>query len=330
MISLLVVLVTYLALRSQTYVPFAKRVPIYLRTQLLANSGIQIAAAQLVTFSQAKKGEQAPDQKAQKPKPEEQKKQFLEKLLPVLNRWQTFNLKESADGVSGTIKICIGAEDGKIDINQLWDFEKQKFIFKDNKDGEKLFEELFNRIGALTGSTNVLPALETLFKNRAYPLNDVSELLMVKEFQVFQNDLFYEPTADEESKKIYLSDIFTVASGKKGIDPWLFSHSWRTILELKLLEGGRAQALKAFKMQTNWKTDWDKAFVSLYEKNIASLPKSMDLLLSRQFDPKLFSVLSYATIGKITTKMYALLELIETTQKNVTTIEIKIRKLYWL
>jgi len=47
-------------------------------------------------------------------------------LLPHLNRWQTFHLTKDIDGVDGTIYICISSEDGKLNINKAFDFDKNE------------------------------------------------------------------------------------------------------------------------------------------------------------------------------------------------------------
>ena len=76
--------------------------------------------------------------------------------MPTLNRWQTFELTEEIDGLDGEIKLCITCEDGKLDLNQWYDFNKKKFIGGEGThrgkfnmkhahsfDGKKIFKAVF-------------------------------------------------------------------------------------------------------------------------------------------------------------------------------------------
>ena len=51
----------------------------------------------------------------------------MSRILPTLNRWQEFDLKEKVDGVDGQIKVCLMCEEGKINLNRIIDFEKGTF-----------------------------------------------------------------------------------------------------------------------------------------------------------------------------------------------------------
>lgn len=324
-ITLLIVIVTYIATRAHTFAPLAARTQEQLKSRMLALSGIQIGAAQLVSFATGKKEDQEKKLSA-----DEKQKKFLEKLLPVLNKLQTFPLKKAVDGTQGRIQICIGSEEGKLDLNQLWNFQKQQFAYEQEKnkdEWQKMYEDLFSRIGKSSKGSNLLQTLQTFLKNRGYVINDPTELLLIKEYQTFKFDIFYDP---EKKDKVYLTDIFTVWTSKKTIEPWLLSQSLKNVLELKSEEKFE-QALKNFKIQSNWKNDWDKLFLSIYQKNFASLPKNFELILNPKFETKIFSIVSHGTFAGITTKMFAIVELSEKkSEKNEISFETKIRKLYWL
>lgn len=332
LISLLTVIVSYMALRAQTFAPFASARPDQMKSRLLAYSGVQIAMAQLVGWSTVKKDEQVPNEPAKKPDPLQAKKQLLENLLPVLNQFQQFTLSKKVDGIDGELDICIGCEAGKINLNALWDFQKERFVFDDpaQKDQKKIYEDIFVKIGSLTKTTNLLSALENYFKTRGYLIDDPTQLLLVKEFQPFAKALFYDPS-DGAKDAIYLTDIFTVWSGSPTIDPWVLSHSVAQLLDFKPAQVKNAAELaEMLKARMNWKADWDKALQPIYQKAFNTLPNSIDSLLTAQFEPKIFSVLVTAQVGKATSKMMAFLELENKTSGKNATIEIKIRKIYWL
>ena len=48
-------------------------------------------------------------------------------LLPHLNKWQTFNLDKQIDGIDAKIKVCISSEDGKLNLNEVFNFETKEF-----------------------------------------------------------------------------------------------------------------------------------------------------------------------------------------------------------
>ena len=67
-------------------------------------------------------------QAGKQPEQSSEGKQLLKAILPVINRPQSFALKQAVDGINGTITIVLGSEEGKININKLYDFDKHKFL----------------------------------------------------------------------------------------------------------------------------------------------------------------------------------------------------------
>ncbi|MCL5875164.1 MAG: type II secretion system protein GspK [Candidatus Dependentiae bacterium] len=330
-ISLLSLMATYIALRVHTYYPAMSYPQTKAQAHLLALGGVHVGMAQLVDFFAAKKDKEV-DSQQKKANPDEESKQFLTKLLPKLNQWQTFPLEKNIEGVAGSIKICISSEDGKLDLNQLWDFKNDQFAFEKQENKKKLFQDLFSHIEKVSKKADLFTSLQKMFKTRGYVFNDVSELLMIQEYQKFANHLFYEPIDTKEEAPVCLADIFTIWTGKQKLSPWLFSSAWQRILDLKSVKNSSVeQALKEFKKNTQWTLSWDKTVSLLYEKNFNSLPKNMDLLFEAKFEPKIFSVLSYGIFDKTTDKVLAILELATTKEKDgAQKIEVKVRKLYWL
>jgi hypothetical protein len=342
-ISLLVVLITYISFKSSAFVPLSRAMINRQKAYALALSGVHIACAQLAQ-EHKKAAQQAPEasEKEHKSKndPKEQATALLKDLLPIKNRWQHFNLKKAADGLNGTISICIVSEEGKLNINQLFDYKKQKFVGEGSAKGDakKMFQKLFDALKPHLNNTDLFPAFEKFLKERQYKLRDVTELLTIKEFEIFKKNVFYEPSDQGESEKrpVYLTDIFTVWSGKPTVEPWLFSDSISALLGLKRADGKESipkaqidDALKKFKVQTNWSTDWDHVLAPLYGKKFNTLPQGIDAFIATTFGPSTFSVLSYGKIGSMTQKVLAIIERTVSSDDDAQ-INVIIKKIYWL
>ena len=316
------------------------------KAKMLAQAGLQIAISQLVAFK--KEEEAKPGAKEEKPKPDPAKeaKAFLMTILPVINRSQTFALNEKIDGIDGEINVVITCEQGKIDINAMFDFEKkdfagQGFIKEAIKKGLKV---LFDELQKIVGGTDLFKAFEKFLKERQYELNDVTELLAIPAFAVFKNNIFYEPISDKKQQqakkaKVYLTDIFTVHSGEKRIEPWLLSDSVAGLFGLK--QAGFAEVaerkknieqwLKNFKLQVpSWKQEWKNTLGLIYGKELNSLPKGIESMLSVKFEPKQFSVLCFGTVGNVTQRLLALVERTKDSQNDKISYDIKVKRLYWL
>ncbi len=339
-IGLSVVLVTYVTFKASAYTPFAQAMVDREKATQLALSGVQVACAQLAQEPK-KQQETAEEHKHDQAQAEgNSDRDLLKMLLPIKNQWQKFTLKKARDGVNGTIEVCIVSEYGKIDINALYDFKKHDFNDLGAPKGEakKTLELLFDRIKQQIGGENLFPAFEKFLKERQYKLHDVTELLTIKEFELFKRNVFYEPPeqksmqAPAQKRPIYLTDIFTVWADAK-INPWLISDSLSALLDLKRADGNEhpaeefAESIKKFKSSLVWPADWDLIFAPLYGKQFASLPKGSEYYLNTKFETSTFSVLSYGNVGKFTQKIMAIVERIEAENAHV---EVIIKKLYWL
>jgi len=350
-LSMIVMLVTQLFQNSTIHFYFDRTMIEREKATALAKGGIELAISQLTL---PKSDETKSNEKTQTPpKDAEEKKdpniELLKKVLPILNRWQSFTLKEDIDGLDGEIKLCITCEDGKIDINQWFDFNKKKFIGEDAKDhslkgeasidGKKIFKVLFNSIKKSASGKDLFELFEKFLKQRQYKLNEVTELLTIKEFrEAFKEALFYEPPALKGTKKeqrpVYLMDIFTIWSGAKTVNPWLLSDSICAIVGLMRAQTGDTparekeveQLLKGIKsIEGDLKITWEKVLQKLYGKELKAVPSEFSSLLAQNFEAKTFGVLSYGTVGKITQKVFAIIERNKNAQVPYT-----IKRLYWL
>ena len=344
-ISISVVLVSYMFNRQASYVPFMEAMAQREKAKMLALGGIQLAISALVEEEEAK--ETTPGEEKKQRSQDEETKKFLARILPSLNRWQRFSLKEEVDGVEGQIHICISCEDGKININEIYDFEKQKFKGEGDPkaDYKKIMQELFAQLKESIGRDNLFEPFEKFLKERGYPLDDVTELLTIKEFAIFKRSVFYEPLLDEDKKgaqkkkrPVFLTDLFTIWSNRHTIEPWLFSDSIKGMLGLRRVKEGDSKEwgamikglLKEFKSTVQWSSDWNKFLGSAYEKDFTSLPKSIESILSTKVEAKTFTVLSYGKAGEIGQKLLAIVQREKGSKDKSIPYDVKVKKIYWI
>ena len=251
-----------------------------------------------------------------------------------MNRWQTFKLDYAKDGVDGEISICLMSEDGKLNINELYNFEKHEFIGnkKQQEELKTLLKTIFDSIqkAGNKSEVNLFEAFEKFLKDRQDKVRDVTELITVKEFESFKNNMFYTPAQGEQSKKLFLTDIFTIWSQTPIMNPWFFSASMCQILGLEQPKKISEDALKAFKTFYSWPQDWDAIFTKVYKKDFKALPKSFQLILATTFGPETFSVLSYGKVGDITHRIFAILERDTQDREDKAPAKVTIKKIYWV
>jgi hypothetical protein len=339
LIALSVILVAYINNKSSGYIPFARLAVDRQKAHALAYGGVQLALSQLATA--------APGTQKAKPTALDHTKALLTTLLPVHNQWQSFTLKNKEDGFDGELKICITCESGKIDINKIYDYKTKKFVGEGQKTGDykKIMEALFERITPLVHGTDLFKGFEKFLKERHYNIQDVTELLLIKEFAAFKNNVFYEPLAQKPSEKemapqqgIFLTDIFTVWSGKATITPWLISSSLGKLLKFQPIRSEVTkeqkmiqEQLKNFAIKTEWSSQtWDKQITPFYGITFKEVPEFAASLFNNTFEPTTFSVLSQAKVGTITQRLLAIVQRDESLQPDSAAFGVTIKKLYWL
>jgi len=348
-LGIMVFLITYIFNRSLPFITHTTTLTKHDQAKQLALGGIQLGISQLAWAAAPQEGKKKPQPlgKQQPEPPEEKDKRFLEIILPVINRWQTIDLTENNQGIEGNIQIAISCEDGKININEIYDFEHKKFVGEgnppDKADYKKIMQALCGEIDKQAGGKKLFDALAAFLKKRDYPLNDVTELLTSKEFEIFKHRLFYEPpelekTQQKQKKQIYLTDIFTVASAEKTVRPWLLSNSMCGLLNLEQVKPDDIKKrkesvtkwLNAFKSTAKWDEDWDKMLAPVYGTKYNAVPKFIKPIFATKFGPNTFSILSYGKVDNVTQRFLAIVEKDTPSQNNDGRAVITIRKLYWL
>jgi hypothetical protein len=283
------------------------------RARISALNGITLALTQLNKKEVATK-----DAKDEKPKSDQVL--FLQKMLPILNQWQTFHLTEKLDGINATIKIYLSCEDGKIPLSALFD-EKEKKINKD-------FLPLLKKIGGERKSSGPDFSAKLINMISRKTLDDASQLYSCSDLP------FFISPADEKTKTrkegYYqhdaLTDLFSTWNTEKKINPLFLSAGCKKIFNIKnpFSSAKDDKNEKSFYDQiaqtigTQWGSDWSKNsthLTTLYKTDV-TLPAETHSILSEVIEPKVFSVLSCGIVNGTEQRIYAVMhrKAVETAQ----------------
>ncbi len=299
LLALMTVIVTKIYYRSSGAIPFIHTSLKRDQAHLLAFSGVQLAMSILANKSY-------------------EQEEYLNQVFPVLNNWHKIQFKSDIDGIDGEINFCITCEQGKFNLNQLYDFEKHVFPEKQRK---ALLEVL--------AKTNLLKPdfivdLEQFLKIKSGPLNDVSELLNEPKIaERFKNQIYYAPSKENQAK-IFLTDLFTVIDPHAKSNPLLLSNSLLNLMGLNSHQdsAARKQAVQAvFKKLHNLQEkpkagatakapEIEEIISELYGvSKISKLsPEMLSLFIADVLPPMTFSVLVYSTVNLITCKIFAIIQ----------------------
>ena len=326
MLSLIAIITQQLLKSSMVGSKFVKTMVDREHAEMLALGGINVAIAQLnngivaakavaVRGAAAREGRDETAQEARDEKKENPMQAFILHLLLHLNRWQDFDLDYKNDGVEGKVSICISSEHGKININEVFDFKKQ--VFK--KEYEAILKSL-EIPGIITGA-EFLKRLEDFFKKRSKKIYDITELSVA--LGLDNLNVFYQPPAKpakrgagEPHNDVFLADIFTVCTHDATIDPLVFSDSIRAIFGLQRVRANDASLLQedvkkiAEEFKPQGSQDWN-AHWNLLQPLYGEKPKVFDVLkdiFSKSFTSKVYSVLSYAKVGSVEQRVYAIVQ----------------------
>ncbi|QQR49733.1 hypothetical protein IPF37_02720 [bacterium] len=271
------------------------------------------APAQTQDEAATDKNESKEKKKAQTPK-----QKFLMRILPYLNRWQTITLTDEQDGMAGIIKICISCEHGKINLNEAYDFEKQEF----KPAYQRLLKGLELKGNVVLAAGEILERLDDFLKKRRKKLDDISELGQINDFG--ELDAFYKPPRLAQLKRekntpnagLALQDLFTIWTPTAEMEPLFLSDALCAILGLRRPMADDPQTMNdAFKkvvseFQENWGQNLDGNWSHL-ELIYGEKPKNlsdMKDLFSKQFGPKVYSVLCYGKVGNVEQQLLAIVQ----------------------
>lgn len=335
LVAIATVLITALYRKGSLFVPFISTMYQREQAKMLALSGIQVALAQLsYTLEKSEKQKEGTTQQTSQDAP------FFAYIFPKMHQWQSFVLKKDIDGIDGTIAIMLASEEGKINLNAVYDFVNKKFVGEGQlvgRDWKKIMQQLLQRVEKKMGiSKNLFASFEKFMKQRHYKLNDASELFTIDAFDSFEPHQFYDQVPkDMKERPLYLFDLFTVY-GYGSLQPWLLSDSVRAVLDMKRVSNKpfskeQIEAItKKFKPTTSITNDWNSLFQPIYGIAFQRLPKGIDAVFETTFDPKLFSVVSYGKVGNMSIGVYAILERVKRLVKQKTEYNVLIKKFYWI
>lgn len=333
-LSVCSVLISLCFSRTMVYQQLMKLVTNQQQCQQLALSSINLAQAILAPQKEVKENG---DKKALTNDKQKEDQALFKKILPYFNKEKKFKLTEKIDHFDATIILSIQSEHGKLNLNSLYDFEKKKFINEGKpNDCKKLCTWLFGRISEITGKQNLMAAFENILKKRELEFNDPLELLADKDFkEQFTDNIFIN--FEQKNKKIFLTDIFTVYTEPEAqnsidpvasmINPWLFSMSWQTLLNLNVKENLSKEDIQKFtdkisnqsyatsNKQPNPQTGgsfyenyWNECFKDFYQKEYKDLPQEIKSILTTSFEANIFSLLVKARIAETVSSIFTIVK----------------------
>lgn len=355
MMAALSALIVYIFNRGMTAIPLVAIILDKEKAKLLCMSGVEVTRSLIAGPQEAKEttkdtaqesgaqeaAQVGQDAQAEKAKQQSPELAYLQSLLPRMNRWSEFVLRQQIDGVDGILKICITCEDGKINLNKIYDFKTRKFMGEGFGGGnwKVMVDLLLKNIEKSMGVAGLFDALEFFLKAQKGPIDDVSPLLKTSAFAVFRDRLFLQPPAAGQKDvppTIALTDLFTAHGTTAALEPWLLSASllyacnlpYDGTVSVEERTKSVAQWTKYFKPTTSWRSDWSNTGKLLYQKEFAALPKGVDAFFASTFKPTMFGVLVEATVGRATQKMYAIVERTRHSHNNQIVYDSVVRKWY--
>jgi len=321
------------------------------RAEMLALGGINLAITQL-TIEQPRGKEEKLSPKEEKERKKKGFTEFLERTLPHMNRWQLFELKEEIDGIDGEVKICISCEDGKIDINKAFDFNKGVFKLE--------YEPLLKTLQLTKEKTkeSFLTKLAAYLKKRKRNVSDLSELLEEPTLEITKH--FYVPPERADNPKLSkpntdlaIGDIFTIWGKNGQLEALFLSDALCSILNLrrpaahdaKFLAEKFKQITKEFDpgLDQNQEKFW-KIVRPIYEQKSSFKIKDRKIF-SPKFEPRVYSVLSSGKVGTVQQHVLAIIKALpekkaakepkaeekkEEKEKKRTVRRFKVLRLYWI
>ena len=348
-ISMAMVIASYIGRRGSYYLPFSYMIADREKAKMVALGGVQVAIAQLSQVPKKDQKKETSEKESKQnsssdvsagalAKADTQEKDLLTRILPTINRWQHFDLKEDIDGIDGKISLCLMCEEGKINLNQIIDFKKGVFKGNDQSGWKAAMQEICKAIERVNKGSELFAAFEKIVKEVKVPFNDATELVTRKEFNSFKDTMFYQPPTAKKQDTIYLTDIFTVWSSSDKLEPWLFSDSINGLFGLPRVEVDDIKKrkeqtenwLKNFKEKANWQQDWQTILMPMYGKELRTLPKNIDSVLKPTFAPQYFSVLVDGKVDDVTQRVYAIVKRTKRAQGENIEYDVEIIKLYWL
>ncbi len=311
------ILVTSLLQRAIAYDRLHKVLFMTQQARILALNGIEIARAQLSNPLTLEKEKNPVDQN----------------IVPFLyvDYIQTFSYTQEKDGFDGEVSFCISSEEGKINLNRLYNFEERKYKVEKEFDGQKIAALLQEPMQKYFSIEQFEKALDQLLQKR--PLEDISQLLTLS----IKGKLFKDLLTD--TKQPDLTDLFTLASGSAQLQPLYFSDSLAEVLQLEkqpLAKDKRLEIIKklySLKGSIDWEKQWKELLAPLFKKEYTGIPDVIKKSIASKIETTAFLVISYGKVAgggsnQVTQKVCAYLEKMDIPETKTSVYTVK--RLYWL
>lgn len=328
MLSMTIAMATYLMMSVQSSKAIGSTVIVVERAQDVALSGIELVRRTLSN-----------------PGDPDGNKHEIENILRFINRWRTFDLHADTDGVDATISVYVACEEGKININSMFDATKKQFVF-DEKDA--FSKDLWTRVGTIfrsktagVGVTDFKDFLVRHLKERKEPLDDVSELF--NDEPLTRMPLIFAPppatNQQGETKAVPLGviDLLTVSEFVVKLQPVFLSRGMCDLLGFKPLppdDDGREKIIKDLVSRVkldstiSWAREWDKILAPIYGKTFNQIEGHFRwTTFDQRIGALVISVLCYGKMNNKTVGVFALLLRHVEQDKRVV---YQVKKLYWI
>lgn len=202
--------------------------------------------------------------------------------------------------------LSLGVEHGKVNINRMYDFQKHGWQSPEKK---KCMEWLCKKIESLLQTSGLFSSLENYLKKRTVPLNDVTQLLDIKEFsQAFAGHVFL----DAQASTVALTDIFTVATNHDTLSVVGMSASLALCCGGRPLQHAASDHVQAVleKLTKDKNKNIEDVAHELYRISWNSgLPDEFKRLLTMNFDLSIFTIMLRCTVHSVEQQTYMIMQL---------------------
>lgn len=256
-------------------------------------------------------------------------------LLNNINRWQKIPLDEKTDGITGEIGFYVTSENGKINLNALYDAAKEEF----NLLSDDPYKIIFKQIRAATQDSSVEDDLNKTLDEREEEFEDISELLDGSLGKNQKITLFTAIPSERKEQIITpfaLTDLFAAEESEPlKMHPFFLSTSVMKMLELKEIpsdDEGRKKIVDALIEQSplwekSWQQVWDTIVAPVVGKTVQQLPKELANIFDGASRAYSISVICYGKVNGVTQQLCAILSIHQGDKKQV---RYEVRKVYWI
>lgn len=322
MLSMTIAMATYLMMSTQASKAIGSTVIAVERAQDVALSGVELVRRVLSNSGD-------PDGT----------KHEIESILRFINRWRNFDLHTETDGVEGTIAVYVACEEGKININSMFDLEKKQFIFDEKDDFTK---DLWTRVGTIfrsktagIGVTDFKDFLVRHLKDRKEPLDDISELFTDE--PLVHTPPIFTPQTGATPAPLGVIDLLAVSEFMEKMQPVFLSRGMCELLGFKMLpsdDDGREKIIKELVSKVkldskiSWAREWDKILAPIYGKTFNQIEGRFRWTT---FDQRIGALtISVVCYGKMSDKTVGVFALLRRRVEQDKRVVYHVKKLYWI